>query len=183
MEVEGIALAAPFAFFEDSGGNFFDRDVRIYPAVADEGATTNQQVVVADFFGKAVKRTFLQAHGSGIDKVLFGRKALLPVNFFIRFIAITQDFAHGFGQHVGVVFFGNDLLSVFVGNDQGRSQFIEFETAAALPINRFGNAALIFTVDLFFQAGKAMCVNMVAHFHPDPATSHFLCYGSGGAGT
>ena len=49
-------------------------------------------------------------------------------------------------------FVGNNLLSVFVFHNQRRRQLIKLKSTATLPMNRFGNAALVFAVNYFFQA-------------------------------
>ena len=57
----------------------------------------------------------------------------------------------------------------------------EAEAAAALPVHRLADAALL-AVEHFFQARHAVRLRMLAHLNADPAAPHFLGNGSGGAG-
>ncbi len=57
------------------------------------------------------------------------------------------------------------------------------ETAAALPGRRFTNTALIFAVDDFLQARNDVGVAVLAQLDHDPAATHLVGDGAGGAGT
>ena len=55
------------------------------------------------------------------------------------------------------------------------------ETAAALPVHRFTDAALVAAVDDLAQAGDDVGVAMLAQLDHDPAPPHLVGDGAGGA--
>lgn len=59
---------------------------------------------------------------------------------------------------------------------------IEPEPASSLPVDRFGNTALL-TFDHLLEAGEAVRNGMFPHFNADVSTSHFVRHGAGGPRT
>src|SRR3569623_1262492 len=65
-----------------------------------------------------------------------------------------------------------------VGLKHRCAQSVETEAAAALPVARFRDAALLGGYD-FLQAWNAMGLRMLAHFDADVAAVHFVGYSDG----
>jgi len=65
--------------------------------------------------------------------------------------------------------------------ENGLSQAVKPETAAALPIDGLGYATL-FTLDHLLQARSAVAYGVIPHLDPDVAPSHLVRNGAGRAG-
>jgi len=66
---------------------------------------------------------------------------------------------------------------------RSEGQAIIAETAAAFPVDRIGDATLVFVIDHFLEAGDDVRVAVLAKLDHDPAAAHFVGNGAGGAGT
>ena len=121
--------------------------------------------------------------GGDVEVVVFGGVALLPEGLVVRGVLVTHDFAHGFGEHGCVVFGADDGVAKAVVFDKGGGEAVVAETAAAFPFLRFCYAARIGAIDYLSKAGKDVGIAMLAKFHHNPATTHFVGDGTGCAGS
>ena len=110
-------------------------------------------------------------------------EAVLPPLRFGRRVGKAFQLTQRFGEVRGVVLGIDDWIVPAVVDDEAWRKLVVTETATALPVHRFGNAALVFTVDDFFQARDDMRVAMFAQLYHDPAAAHFVGDCAGGAGT
>lgn len=138
----------------------------------------------ADFIRQRLQLLGGQILRGDVDKIALAGKPVPPPMRFRRRIAETLKLAQRFGQHRRVVFGIDHRVSPTVVNDQRRRQFVVAETAAALPVHGFADAAGIVAVDNFFQARDDMGMAVLAQLDHDPAAAHFVrnCTGGTGAG-
>jgi len=109
-------------------------------------------VIESDFFGELFKLIGVEGLGCDVDKVPLGGVAVVPVEGVGRGVGEAFELAEGLGEHFGVVGFVDDPVAPFVLFEEGRSEVIIAEAAAAFPFSDFGDAAFIFAVDDFLKA-------------------------------
>lgn len=174
----------PFTAIEDLFGNFPNRQVGKLVGFASEGTTEDEESAIGtDFFGELGELFVFEGLGSDIEKIAFGGVALLPVEGVRGGVGKAFEFAEGFGKHGGVVSFINYPVPPFVLFEQGGGEMVVTEAAAAVPVNGFGDAAFVCTVDDFLEAGDDVGMAMFAQFDLNPAATHFVGDCACGAGT
>ena len=108
---------------------------------------------------------------------------LPPVDFRWRIVKPFQ-LAQSLRQLRRIIVRIDNRIPPTVIHNQRRREAVVTKTAAALPIHRPGNTALVFTVDDLLQTRNDMRMTMLAQFHHNPAPPHFVrdCAGSAGTG-
>ena len=119
----------------------------------------------------------------GVDVVVLRAAALFPVERGVGLVGVAFLLGHGCGQHVGVVFLVDDKVAELVLLQQAWGQLIELEAAAAFPVLRLADAALVGAVGDHLQARIAVGVGVVAQLNADISPAHLLRHGRRGART
>ena len=88
--------------------------------------------------------------GRDVNKVGFGRFTLLPIRVGRGGEIKALYFAQRAHKHVFVKLLVDYGVPPFVELDETWSQIVVAEAAAALPVRRFSDAALVFSVDNLF---------------------------------
>ena len=174
----------PFTSIEDLFGNLPNRQVGKLVGFASEGTTEDEEGALgADFFGELGELFVFEGLGGDVEEVAFGGVALLPVEGVGGRVGKAFEFAEGFGKHGGVVGLIDDPVPPFVLFEQGGGEMVVTEAAAALPVDGFSDAAFVYAIDDFLEAGDNVGVAMFAEFDLYPAATHFVgdCACSAGA--
>src|SRR5712692_3028074 len=104
----------------------------------------------------------VEALRGDVDEVSFGGVAVLPVDRVAGSVCEAHVFAHGLGEHGGIIILADDPVAVFVLFQERGSEPEVAEAAAAFPANSLTDAALIRAVDDFLQTWEDVGVAMFA---------------------
>ena len=148
----------PFALAADVVGDFAQGQIGPKIGIAPErGAEDQQRAAFADFLGQSGQFLRPQCLRGDIKEVAFGRMALLPIDAIARRVGeafqLARSPAPASRRHILA---GDNLPAPFVLFEQRGREFIIAETAAALPIDRLADPALIAAVDNLLQARNDM---------------------------
>src|SRR5690606_38968024 len=108
---ERVVVAAPFAFFEDGGGDLDQGQVVEGVGVGAVGlAADEQRAVRADIVGELLAGGVSELLGSDVDEVGLSGLAVLPVflGVLARRVGVAHVLAQSLGQHLGIVVLGDD---------------------------------------------------------------------------
>ena len=173
----------PFALAENCLRNFLQRQVGESLDVGHEGLAANQQsTLVADFLADQAQLIVTQAAGGDVDKIAFAAVAVHPEMRLAGRVGETHVLAHGLGEHFRVVGLVDDPVAPLILFQQRRRQTQVAEPATALPIHGLADATLIRAVDNLLQARHDMGMAVLAQLDHDPAPTHLVRHGAGGAG-
>ena len=174
----------PFAAGEHLLGNLLHREIRIAVGPAAKGGAKNKQRALrSNFIVQLLELIVIQLRRGDVEEIPLRGTALLPVDGIAGRVGKALQLAERLGQHCGVVFLADDPIAPLVFLEQGWCNAVIAESAAALPVNGLGNAALIFAVDDFPQARNDVGVAVFSQLHHDPSAAHLVSYSSGCAGT
>ena len=177
----------PFAALAHHFRDFFQGQVgealrRFLQRDAAPGRATDQQTAPRPHF--LCQRLQLRGREGlrcDVEVVVFAGMAVLPPQGRRRLVGEAFQFRHRFSQHFRVVVGVDDVVAPAVMHNQGRREAVVAETAAALPVHRFADAALVRAVDDLAQAGDNMRMAVLAQLHHDPAPPHLVGNRAGSA--
>ena len=184
-DIQVVIRFAELAAFQQHLRDFLHRDVvvsLVQPAVKGT-ASDNQVLALLHGVLDGVQIGAVQVAGRHKEVAVLVAYRLFPEQVSVRLIAESLVQGNGSRQHIGIVVLVDNIFVKGVFVDEGRRDLIEAIPAAALPILRFCDAAGVLTRNHLVRTHLAVGVGVVAHFHTDPAPTHFLCYGSSRAGT
>ena len=183
FDLEGVVVVVPLAAMEDRFGDFLEGEVVESVGLDAEGSAADEEGAVgADLGGEVFELGAAEVLSGDVDEVALGGMAVLPKEALAGGVVEAFDLADSLGEALGLEVGVDDLVAPLVSLDEGGGQLVVAEAAAALPIDSLGDAAGVFAVDYFLEAGHAMSVAVVAKFDADPAAAHLVGDGGSRAG-
>lgn len=133
-------------------GNLTDVDIVIalVETIIESGRTDEELLEVTDIGGDAIQLLSCEILCGDIDIALVLAIALFPIDLSVWRIGEAVDLGDRRSEHGRVVFLGENGVAVLVFLDEGGGEFVEFVSAAALPVDVFGDAIVVSVVNYTF---------------------------------